>query len=331
MKEGVKLPGIQNLKLRNYEGRSDLKNIVRVWNGCREVDGSESPLTIEELEREFEHLTSCNLKKDILLVEKDNELIGCSMLWWEDDSEGKRLFRYYAKIVPEFRGTGLTTSVVRWVEERGKEIAKENPVDKEKKFYIVIDQKEEDLRRVLESENYRLYRYGLKMKRPDLENVPNCSLPDGIEIRAVEEEHLEKIRKAWNSVCRDLRSQVPISKEDWEQWKKDGSFDPSLWSICWKDDEVVGTCIGFIDKNENRANVVERGHTEFISTKKDWRGKGIAKALLVDVLKKLKEAGMEEAVLGVDSENPSGAVHLYRKMGFEEVGKVIFYEKALKV
>lgn len=43
----------------------------------------------------------------------------------------------------------------------------------------------------------------------------------------------------------------------------------------------------------------------------------------------LKEQGMTEAALGVDSENPSGARHLYEKMGFRVEKRVTFFRKPL--
>ena len=44
-------------------------------------------------------------------------------------------------------------------------------------------------------------------------------------------------------------------------------------------------------------------------------------------LKLLKEKGMTEAALGVDAENPSGALHLYEKMGFKVEKRAMFYRK----
>lgn len=51
----------------------------------------------------------------------------------------------------------------------------------------------------------------------------------------------------------------------------------------------------------------------------------MAKTLISITLQKLRARGMEEAALGVDAENPSGARHLYEKLGFKEVKKVRFY------
>jgi ribosomal protein S18 acetylase RimI-like enzyme len=63
---------------------------------------------------------------------------------------------------------------------------------------------------------------------------------------------------------------------------------------------------------------VRRGWCENISTHLDWRGRGIAKALIARSLAALRERGMTEAALGVDAENETGALGVYRSMGFVE-------------
>jgi len=50
----------------------------------------------------------------------------------------------------------------------------------------------------------------------------------------------------------------------------------------------------------------------------DYRGRGIGKALLGELLKVAKEAGFSSVSLSVDPNNP--ALHLYDKFGFKKVG-----------
>jgi ribosomal protein S18 acetylase RimI-like enzyme len=49
-----------------------------------------------------------------------------------------------------------------------------------------------------------------------------------------------------------------------------------------------------------------------------WRKQGLAKALIARSLHLLKEQGMTEARLGVDADNPNGALRLYQSMGFRQ-------------
>ena len=46
-----------------------------------------------------------------------------------------------------------------------------------------------------------------------------------------------------------------------------------------------------------------------------WRRRGLGTLLLLTALSALRERGCPEAVLGVDSDNQSGAVGLYERLG----------------
>jgi ribosomal protein S18 acetylase RimI-like enzyme len=55
----------------------------------------------------------------------------------------------------------------------------------------------------------------------------------------------------------------------------------------------------------------------------------VAKALIARSFQVLKEQGMTEAALGVDAENPNGALQLYKSMGFQVVKQQTTYRKPL--
>ncbi|MGD2207392.1 MAG: GNAT family N-acetyltransferase, partial [Anaerolineae bacterium] len=60
-----------------------------------------------------------------------------------------------------------------------------------------------------------------------------------------------------------------------------------------------------------------------------WRRQGLAKALIARSFRLLKELGMEEAALGVDADNPNGALQLYQTMGFQVVKRHTTYRKSI--
>jgi ribosomal protein S18 acetylase RimI-like enzyme len=72
-----------------------------------------------------------------------------------------------------------------------------------------------------------------------------------------------------------------------------------------------------------------RGYTEGIFTLREWRGRGIASALIARNLRLLRDRGMTEAALSVDTENPSGALGLYERHGFREHDRLIIFRKEL--
>src|SRR6266540_544910 len=48
-----------------------------------------------------------------------------------------------------------------------------------------------------------------------------------------------------------------------------------------------------------------RGWLERISVRRPWRRRGLARAITAESLRRLRAAGLSEAMLGVDSENPN--------------------------
>ena len=122
---------------------------------------------------------------------------------------------------------------------------------------------------------------------------------------------------------------------EWDEEGFDGeseyaTFNPNLWQIAWAGNEVAGGVLNFIDKVENEANGRQRGYTETIFVRRPWRKQGVAQPLIARSFQVLKEAGMTEAALGVDAENPTGALHLYHKMGFVEVKRGETFRKPLR-
>jgi ribosomal protein S18 acetylase RimI-like enzyme len=89
--------------------------------------------------------------------------------------------------------------------------------------------------------------------------------------------------------------------------------------------------LNYIDAAENLAFQRKRGYTENIAVRRAWRRRGIARALIATSLRILKERGMEEAALGVDTQNPSGALQLYESLGYRIVKQYLTYRKKMKV
>ncbi len=138
-----------------------------------------------------------------------------------------------------------------------------------------------------------------------------------MELRPVEEQHLRLIWEADIEAFRDHWGFSEPTEVSYQRYLEDPHRDESLWKIAWSGDRIVGQVRSFIKADQNEALGRARGYTEDISTAKDFRRRGIARALICASLEELKARGMEEAALGVHTENPNGAFTLYESLGFE--------------
>ncbi len=164
------------------------------------------------------------------------------------------------------------------------------------------------------------------MVRPDMEDIPDAPLPDGLEMRPVTPDQYRTLWEADREAFRDHWgfNEDEYADERFEGWQKsEVIFQPHLWCIAWDGDEVAGQVRSFIDHGDNEAQGRLRGYTEFISVGRRWRRQGVATALIAASLRVLKEQGMEEAALSVHTDNPNGAYTLYEKMGYRVVKEFI--------
>ncbi len=175
-------------------------------------------------------------------------------------------------------------------------------------------------------------RYGYLMVRPDLENIPDFPLPEGLEVRPVRPEHYRAIWDANTEAFRDHWGFAEPTEADYQAWLNDPViFTPELWQIAWDTatDQVAGQVKGFINQAENERFNRRRGWCEFISVRRPWRKRGLARALIARTLQIFKERGMTESALGVDTQNLSGALRVYEACGFRPVQRSATYRKPM--
>ena len=155
-------------------------------------------------------------------------------------------------------------------------------------------------------------------------------MPEGIEVRPVKSEHLRAIWEAEVEGFKDHWGEWQTEEGDYERWLNRPIFQPDIWQVAWDGDQVVGMVRNFISEAENTRYGRLRGYTEDISVRRAWRKRGVARALIARSFALLKELGMTEAALGVDAENPNGALQLYESMGFKQDKVYTSYRKPLK-
>ena len=107
------------------------------------------------------------------------------------------------------------------------------------------------------------------------------------------------------------------SQSAFRRWSEDPLLDTTLLMVAFDGEEMTAGVQGAIDPTENAVQGYLRGWTDPVFTRRAWRRKGLAYALLGRALQALKERGMTSAQLDVDSENANDALSLYQRHRFE--------------
>jgi ribosomal protein S18 acetylase RimI-like enzyme len=132
-----------------------------------------------------------------------------------------------------------------------------------------------------------------------------------------------------NEAFRDHWGHSEATEENYRTWLNNRYFQPHLWQVGWAGSEIAGNVLNYIDAESNAKYQRQRGWTESICVRRPWRKQGLAKALIARSMRLLQEQGMTEVALGVDTQNPNGALHLYESMGYRVTKELITYEKPL--
>jgi mycothiol synthase len=153
---------------------------------------------------------------------------------------------------------------------------------------------------------------------------PPAQAPAGIAIRRFRRNRDERaFYEALDEAFRDHWEPTVLSFEEWMRCDYAvPDVDLSLWWIAWDGDEVAAVLIAEAG--------VETGSVNDLGVRRPWRGRGLARALLLTAFEEFRARGLSTAGLGVDTLNPTGALHLYTSLGMTQSGEPhLVYRRAL--
>ncbi len=322
---------MEGVRFRNYRGEEDLPAMLAVIDGSKATDGVERSETLDDLRRNYAHLVNSDPTVDVTLVEVRDAVVGYARVWWQQIDGGPLVLGHFASLLPAWRGKGIRRAMLLRNERRLRAIAARNSTSAERTFECWTQAGESDWIALLEREGYQPIRYGYGMVRRELEHVIAVPMPAGLEVRPAAPQHYLQI---WAAAREAFRDHWGFSEAEWADsnfaaWQESPTFDPALWQVAWDGAEVAGMVLNYIDETENREYARRRGYTETICVRRPWRRRGLARALIARSLIMHRELGMTEAALGVDAENPNGALALYESMGYTVFQRDTVYRKPL--
>jgi len=293
------------------------------------ADKDEHVITLRDIQHDYAHLTNSNPEKDMIFAEINGDAIAYSRIEnWQEKDPNDRIYSFFIHILPDWRNQGIEEALIHWCEARLEKISQEHPHDSKRFFQTYNNDTKTDHHDILVSQGYEAARFSIEMSRR-LDKIPEAELPDGIEVRPVRDEDTYKIWRASIEAFHDHWGFAEPKDEDFVSYKGSKYFQPELWQVAWDGDEVVGSVMNYIEHDYNQKLHRKRGWTEEISTRREWRQRGIARALIVRSMYMHKAKGMTEVALNVDTNNPTGALKLYQSLGYEKNKTYITYRKTM--
>ena len=144
-----------------------------------------------------------------------------------------------------------------------------------------------------------------------------------VEIESLRPEEAEAFHDALDAAFQDHweHHSRPFA-EWWERHFSNPDLDLSLWFLIRSDGKIAAVA-------RNEANRNGGGYVGALGVRREFRGRGYAKALLYRTFAEFWDRGLPRVTLGVDATNPTGATHLYESVGMHVEAENIVFEKAL--
>lgn len=319
---------MNTLILRPYQGEQDLPAIAELLNTCALADNMvDAQTSVDELRTEF-NSPSVKLDRDLRLWEdSDGRLIGFASMWIPEASETNEGVLWF-KVHPTARDRGLEKEMIAWGESVMRQVGAERQVSVS--LHASARMTQSDRIALLEQQGFQPIRYFQRMERSLEDPIPQPEFPSGFTLAQMGG---VADAKAWvemfNQSFIDHWNHHEFKLEECIYWlEHDPKYDPTLDLIAIAPDGMFAAfCYSEIDPESNDRIGRLEGWVNLLGTRRGYRRLGLGRAMLLSGLHRLKAAGMTVALLGVDSENPSGARQLYESVGFQQVLTNIVFAK----
>jgi ribosomal protein S18 acetylase RimI-like enzyme len=325
-------PDLPGLRFRPIRGEQDAEALHAVHAGRMAHD------QVDPLSR-FEDVPSCeglraSLSQAIaegrqdhwLVAEVRDQVVGYSEMDWWREEDGTWVYLTLGWVLPEWRGRGIGTAMLHWVEDRFRSLAAAQHPNEKGELAANASSTEKEATALLLQEGYRagytVLELGLDVSLP----LPTDSLPAGIDVRPVLPEHYELIAdcigEAYQHEYVGGRFQEDYDPAAYAARLRAPKHDPTLWQVAWADDQVVGQALSIVQNG--------RGEVFEVSVRPAWRRRGLARALLSRALHVLRERGIEVIRIGTVSEFRTRAKDLYHSAGFRLLKEFPRYRKPMR-
>jgi mycothiol synthase len=297
-------------------------------------DGTAWLPTAAILEHEWTTLPGFDPAADIRVAGDGERLVALANVDWRE--RDGRLISHNVEIWvdPDHRRRGLGTALLEWAERHELEKARAGRAGRMDWPHVIGGWGELSIAGHAElaaSHGYGVHRHGYEMRRDVADPIDDHPLPAGLEVRPVDPTQYRAIWAADIEAFRDHPEPATRTEEDFVGWFTSPYLDTSLYQVAWDGDEVAGSVLTSITPEENERLGVRRAWLDHVSVRRPWRGRGLAASLIASTLRILRDRGMDEAALGVDAQNPTGALRLYEKLGFRKVREARGYRKILEL
>lgn len=310
--------------------RTDAPEYYKLLCAVEAIDQPEHVMTVEECYREYDDPKLPPETQTLAAFTPDGKMVALGWVYVQQRTEEEQVAELWGDVHPAHRRRGLGTHILRWQEQRGGEILNAGTNKLPRRFRVGSTEKGADRIALFTRFGYRPIRYFYRMRRDLRQPIPEPLSIEGIRIQKWTPELDAGVMDAFNESFLDHWGFAPITAEQWKIFFSGNAiFNPEATFIASAGGKVVGFAMCSLSEEENSRIGFRQGKIRDVGTLRAWRKRGIASTLMCHSMRVFKEMGLDYAALGVDAENPSGALPIYERLGFVVAKKKIAFTKEI--
>jgi len=304
-------PNISGLSWRSLQA-ADAAAIAALASRCLAADGGH-PFGAEKAYIKKHYLPA----RSTGAFEVDGRLTACAAVRPAHTPE-----QYRASIVglvhPDYRRRGIGAYLLGWsIAEAGTLLAS-SPPDRPHVLQITTESLTDAAASLFERHEFSQQFTEDVMRRDLALPIPDALLPSGLNLAVWAPGLADQFFAVYLAAFRERPGFPDWSQETWMAWlgADEDDFHPELSLLACHDSLPLGFIV-CADKW-----IVQMG------VHPDWRKRGIASALVTEVLRRFRDSGGDFMLLDVNTDNPRAA-RVYARLGFQRIGKRARYERAM--
>jgi mycothiol synthase len=309
----------------------------------RDVDAwAELRAAAEKVDQEGENWDADDLREllahpkinpatDTLGVWADGSMIGYAVVRWRANVIDVHRVMAEGTVHPQWRGRGIGTTLLGWMIPRATALHEEKHPDFPGSLNLGAIDSNTGAFQLFRDNGFAESRYYFTMHRTFDTPIPDVPTPDGVRVMPYDRTYDEALRQCHNEAFLDHWGSSPTDEETWRVWVTGSrAFRPDLSCLVLDGDHVVSYSLGYEYVADTEATGVRELYVGQVGTLRSHRGRGLARLTLARVMSEAVRQGYHRASLGVDTENPTGALGLYESVGFVPATRWIEYSLPLK-
>ncbi len=309
------------LKIKPFEVGTDEETYVAIYNATFWDYDDIRKMTLEEY-RKIQKSPNYSAE-GLLVAEWNDKAVGIVDAFVDKLRKERKGFIQSLGVLPEFRRRGIAKNLVN--------VAVENLRRRGMKAVDTSAQTDrEGCLRIFESLGFRQIRATSLMKT-SLKNIPSnirenrqitiktANIAKDEDVKLLNMLDNETFREHFNFRPRTLEETLyTLFEMPWYRLQK--------WFFAELDGKAVGYVGVAVDEDLNEEKNLKWGWIWDIGVLKPHRRKGVGARLMLHGMQTMKKMKMEDSMLYVDDMNPTKAIELYRKLGFNVFRRNIIYE-----